>query len=86
MRVGRAVLPRLAPERSSLGQGGLALHGQGKAFAHTAHVMRTMEAVAVAVSQQEATLLVGETGTGKSTLVHHIADRVSATLTISTYT
>ena len=83
MRVGRAVLPRLAPERSSRGQGRLALQGQGKAFAHTAHVMRTMEAVAVAVSQQEATLLVGETGTGKSTLVQHIADHVSATLTLT---
>jgi midasin (ATPase involved in ribosome maturation) len=50
-----------------------------KSFAHTAQVLRTMEAVAVAISQEESTLLVGETGTGKSTLVQHIADRVGQT-------
>ena len=49
---------------------------QGKAFAATGHVMRSMEAVAVAVSQQEPVLLVGETGTGKTTLVQHLAEQV----------
>lgn len=52
------------------------LQAQEKSFAHTAQVLRTMEAVAVAIGQRESTLLVGETGTGKSTLVQHIADQV----------
>lgn len=42
--------------------------------------MRSMEAVAVAASQQEPVLLVGETGTGKTTLVQHLAEQVSGTL------
>ena len=46
-------------------------------FAATALVMRTLESVAVAISQQEAPLLVGETGTGKTTLVQKLADQVS---------
>ena len=50
---------------------------QGKAFAATGHVMRSMEAVAVAASQQEPMLLVGETGTGKTTLVQHLAEQAS---------
>ena len=50
---------------------------QGKAFAATGHVMRSMEAVAVAASQQEPVLLVGETGTGKTTLVQHLAEQAS---------
>lgn len=53
---------------------------QGKAFAETGHFMRSMEAVAVAASQQEPVLLVGETGTGKTTLVQHLAEQVSAFL------
>ncbi len=52
---------------------------QGKAFAATGHVMRSMEAVAVAASQQEPVLLVGETGTGKTTLVQHLAEQVRCT-------
>jgi len=58
----------------------LNFQAQEKSFAHTAQVLRTMEAVAVAVSQKESTLLVGETGTGKSTLVQHLADQVGQTL------
>ena len=38
--------------------------------------MRSIEAVAVAASQQEPVLLVGETGTGKTTLVQHLAEQV----------
>lgn len=38
--------------------------------------MRSLEAVALAASQQEPVLLVGETGTGKTTLVQHLAEQV----------
>ena len=48
-----------------------------KAFAQTAQVLRTLEAVAVALKQKEPVLLVGETGTGKSTLVQQIACQVA---------
>lgn len=50
--------------------------GAGRSFARTGHAMRTMEAVAVAAAQHEPVLLVGETGTGKTTLVQEIAQQV----------
>lgn len=47
-----------------------------QAFANTAHTLRIMEAMAAAVSQNEPLLLVGETGTGKTTTVQQLAGRV----------
>lgn len=38
--------------------------------------MRLLESVGVALQQQEPALLVGETGTGKTTLVQRLADQV----------
>ena len=38
--------------------------------------MRSMQSVAVAIQHEEPTLLVGETGTGKTTLVQQITDEV----------
>ena len=38
--------------------------------------MRLMESVGVALQQAEPALLVGETGTGKTTLVQRLADQV----------
>jgi midasin (ATPase involved in ribosome maturation) len=49
----------------------------GAGFAHTGSSLRTLEAVAAAVAQQEGVLLVGETGTGKTTLLQHLADLVA---------
>jgi hypothetical protein len=45
-------------------------------FAYTGQALRVMEAVAVATSQLEPVLLVGETGTGKTTIVQQIARQV----------
>ena len=45
-------------------------------FARTGQAIRAMEAVAVSIAQQEPVLLVGETGTGKTTLVQEIAGLV----------
>lgn len=42
--------------------------------------MRMMEAVGVALQQAESALLVGETGTGKTTLVQRLADQVCTIL------
>ena len=42
--------------------------------------MRLLESVALAVQQQEPVLLVGETGTGKTTAVQQLAARVRASI------
>ena len=39
--------------------------------------MRLLQSVAVTAQQQEPALLVGETGTGKTTLVQRLANQVS---------
>lgn len=51
-------------------------------FATTNHVLRTLESVAVAVRQAEPCLLVGETGTGKTTIVQRLADLLDQKLTV----
>ena len=51
-------------------------------FAATNHVLRILESVAVAVRQAEPCLLVGETGTGKTTIVQRLADTLGQRLTI----
>ena len=47
-----------------------------RAFAETGHAMRLLQTLAAAVAQAEPALLVGETGTGKTALVQHLAARV----------
>ncbi len=51
-------------------------------FATTDHVLRILESVAVAVRQAEPCLLVGETGTGKTTIVQRLADILDQKLTV----
>ena len=51
------------------------MQGASGSFARTGHAMRAMEAVATAAAQREPVLLVGETGTGKTTLVQQIAQQ-----------
>ena len=51
-------------------------------FALTNHVRRLVESVLVAVKLGEPTLLVGETGTGKTTIVQWLADRMDRKLTV----
>ncbi|CAL5218660.1 g365 [Coccomyxa viridis] len=81
LHVGRANLSKSAPEGESRSRKpAKAALKQGKAFAATGHVMRSLEAVAVAASQLEPVLLVGETGTGKTTLVQHLAEQVGTKL------
>ena len=64
------------PGGSGAGSGG------GGAFCGTVTAMRTLEAVAAAVQQAEPVLLVGETGTGKTSAVQFLADRLGARLTV----
>lgn len=74
LAVGRASLP-LAD--AAAGRRALAAAGGGASrFAPTGHVLRNMERVAAATCLGEPVLLVGETGTGKTTLVQQIAKQV----------
>jgi midasin len=77
LTIGRASLPLLKIPSS---QGG---RNKGNSrFAQTGHAMRHMERVAVAAVNAEPVLLVGETGTGKTTLVQEIASQVGAKLVV----
>ena len=51
-------------------------------FAYTNHARRLVEQLAVAVVHQESLLLVGETGTGKTTIVQHLADMLHHRLVV----
>lgn len=49
-------------------------NGKERPFARTGHALRLLEQIAVAVRLAEPVLLVGETGTGKTTAVQQLAD------------
>lgn len=49
------------------------MKSEGPRFAPTPHSLRLMESIAVSLSRNEPTLLVGETGCGKTTLVQRLA-------------
>ncbi|KAF8466620.1 hypothetical protein BDZ91DRAFT_848756 [Kalaharituber pfeilii] len=53
-----------------------------KPFAKTNHMLRLLEQIAVAVRLAEPVLLVGETGTGKTTAVQQLADMLRYKLTV----
>jgi midasin len=71
--IGRSVFSR-QQRKSILGNTGK------RAFSTNAHTLRLLDRVAVAVSQKEPLLLVGETGTGKTTSVQHLADQLGKKL------
>lgn len=51
-------------------------------FAFTNHSLRLMEQISVAVQMTEPVLLVGETGTGKTTVVQQVANLMNKSLTV----
>ncbi|KAG9586109.1 midasin, partial [Aureobasidium melanogenum] len=71
--IGRSVFPRQQRK-------GLAGPTGKRAFSTNAHTLRLLDRVAVAVAQKEPLLLVGETGTGKTTSVQHLADQLGKKL------
>lgn len=71
--IGRAALTRLSASVSL---------NQGSLFVHTGHSARLMERLAVALQLRESLLLVGETGTGKTAIVQHIAQQIHAKLIV----
>lgn len=83
LHVGRAVLPLQSADgdaAAGLSPPGVAVAPAPPTFARTGHAMRMMQRVATALAMREPVLLVGETGTGKTTLVARIAELVGAPL------
>ncbi|KAG0044860.1 AAA ATPase midasin [Gryganskiella cystojenkinii] len=75
--VGRVTLPVLTVE-----DGGSRKRGKRPTFARTAHAAKLLERIAVSVCLNEPTLLVGETGTGKTTVVQQLAHLLNHDLTV----
>lgn len=74
VHVGRALLERqstLRPKNPSQ---------RARPFAYNGYSLKLLEQVAVAVDAHEPLLLVGETGTGKTTVVQHLADQLGRKL------
>ena len=78
LRVGRVSLLRARKSRGLMASSG----PQSSAFATPDHVVKMLESLAVTVKQAEPCLLVGETGTGKTSLVQHLADVSGQKLTV----
>ncbi|UZJ54484.1 hypothetical protein CBS101457_003804 [Exobasidium rhododendri] len=70
----KVIIGRSQIQRSSVGAA--AVQPISRNFALTGPAARLMERIAVCVSLGEPTLLVGETGTGKTTVVQHLASLV----------
>ncbi|USP77584.1 Midasin [Curvularia clavata] len=71
IQIGRA---RLSKQRSSRKT------GSGRPFSTNDYTLRLLEKVAVAVDRQEPLLLVGETGTGKTTTIQYLAEQLGRKL------
>ena len=78
--VGRARLEK-RKDLTSLKRRKKSLGTQKRPFATTNHAVRLLEQVGVAVRLAEPVLLVGETGTGKTTVVQQLADILGYSLT-----
>ncbi|KAI5949928.1 hypothetical protein KGF54_005406 [Candida jiufengensis] len=72
LKVGRAVLKKSSDHKRS----------ETTAFARTNHALHLMEQIGVGTRMAEPLLLVGETGTGKTTIVQQIAKILHKTLTV----
>jgi midasin len=78
-RIGRTTLPK---RQMALGVKSPSNRFEYSPFATTKHVIRILESIAVAVKRAEPCLLVGETGTGKTTVVQRLADALGQKLTV----
>eukprot|EP01105_Mastigella_eilhardi_P023687 TRINITY_DN6020_c0_g1_i2.p1 TRINITY_DN6020_c0_g1~~TRINITY_DN6020_c0_g1_i2.p1 ORF type:complete len:5426 (+),score=1513.70 TRINITY_DN6020_c0_g1_i2:922-16278(+) len=79
LSVGRITLPVQHTRRTRRGGNG---DSSEAVFAYTSHVLRNIECVASCVHRNEPLLLVGETGTGKTATVQHLAELLSQRLIV----
>lgn len=82
LTVGRV---RLAQDADSVRAHNLSALGQSTnatRFACTGHALRVMQSVMASVKLVEPLLLVGEAGTGKTSLVQHVADQLGYKLAV----
>lgn len=79
IEIGRAVLKKSVADKTLYMK---KKTGNNTTFARTKHSKRLMEQIAVAVEMVEPVLLVGETGTGKTTVVQEIAKLMNKKLTV----
>ncbi|CAO3637326.1 unnamed protein product [Cunninghamella blakesleeana] len=80
VRIGRVNLSSIitqAKQRQSLMK-----REKKRPFATTSHALRLMERIGVSIHLNEPVLLVGETGTGKTTVVQHLADMMHQNLVV----
>lgn len=66
-QIGRAILPVKMVDDAKMDD------GTASSFAPTNTAMRLLESISVCVRENEPTLLVGETGCGKTTILQHLA-------------
>ncbi|XP_078699924.1 midasin-like [Branchiostoma floridae x Branchiostoma belcheri] len=76
MTVGRATIPRKLRDVATM------QIGSSACFAHTRHAVSLLERVAVCVQRGEPVLLVGETGTGKTSSVQYLSTQTGHTLKV----
>ncbi|PVI05602.1 midasin [Periconia macrospinosa] len=67
IQIGRAKLPKHRISKR---------HTSGRPFSTNNYTLRLLEKIAVAVNRQEPLLLVGETGTGKTTCIQYLAEQL----------
>ncbi|CAM8907839.1 unnamed protein product [Rhodiola kirilowii] len=76
-KIGRITLPRVTFQQMRMKSG-----DKKKAFVELKSSVHTLERIAASVFFNEPVLLVGETGTGKTTLVQNLAARVGQKLSV----
>ncbi|ABN66318.2 large protein with a conserved N-terminal domain, a central AAA ATPase domain composed of 6 tandem AAA protomers, and a C-terminal M-domain midas sequence motif-containing protein [Scheffersomyces stipitis CBS 6054] len=78
-QIGRATLRKSATDKALYTS---KQTGNNTSFARTNHSLRLMEQIGVSIQMAEPVLLVGETGTGKTTVVQQIAKQMNKKLTV----
>lgn len=79
LKIGRATLEKsLADKALFVNRKG----GNNSSFAKTNHSLKLMEQIGVSIQMVEPVLLVGETGTGKTTVVQEVAKMMNKKLTV----
>lgn len=79
LKIGRAILKKSLTDRALfVNKKG----GNNSSFAKTNHSLKLMEQIGVSIQMVEPVLLVGETGTGKTTVVQEVAKMMNKKLTV----